>query len=319
MRHTQCRKAAWIVRGLTCVLGGLVLGAAVCVVAPAPVAAQSGEAEARTDTIFDARRPSGWNATGRIVEQHGDSVVFLTMEGHRISFDRRTVSLRPARGRMVDGEFWREDGNLSRLFFAPTGRTLHANQGYAGVFLILPFVGFGFNDNFTLAGGIPQLIPAGELANTPFYIAPKLRVNATPDRQVAVGGFLLHVPNESEIWGDGSMRDDDAARWVGIGYGVSTFGTTDRAVHLGTGFVVTDGTEGPFFPMMLGGEYRFGRTSKWISENWWIPGEFAAAAGGIRMMRTNWTTDLGLIFVLSEENIPYFPILSVSYSFGSGR
>jgi hypothetical protein len=276
---------------------------------------------AASDTLYEMRRPDGTRVVGWVLERTPETISFETIAGERIQVAPRLVDLRPARGRIVNGEFWREDANHSRLLFAPTGRTLHANQGYVGVFLVLPFIGYGFSDDFTFAGGIPFV--GGTLAQTPFWIAPKLRIQNRPDRQVSVGAFLFHVPGWSDSgWTDSEDPDpraSDDVRWLGIGYGVGTFGDTDRALHVGLGGAFTDSGAGPYLPMMLGGEYRFGRRSKWITENWWVPGEVGLSSVGVRLIRTSWTTDLGLMFVLSEQDVPFFPVISFSYAFGSGR
>ena len=45
-------------------------------------------------------------------------------------------SLTGAEGQVVDGEFWREDPNQTRLFFGPSARPLKKGTGYLAVYEI---------------------------------------------------------------------------------------------------------------------------------------------------------------------------------------
>lgn len=309
--------------------------AALCAIALSPVAlqAQSGSAGVEgehADSLVEVRLPNGTWQAGWLVDSAGDSVTIETLDGVRMQIDRRRTYLRPARGEIVEGVYWQEDRNLSRLFFAPTGRTLRQGEGYAGLFWILPFVGYGVTDQLTLAGGIPTL--AGTLADTPFYLAPKLQVLSEERRQVAVGAFVVRIPDwfqDEPVYVDdpGSsdpgyyQPDDRDGGWAGIGYGVGSFGDDNRALHVGGGLAVVDGDDGTMLrvPLMVGGEYRMSRKTKWLTENWVIPGEISASSLGIRRIGDRWTWDLGLMFLLTETDVPFFPMVSFSYAFGQGR
>jgi len=145
------------------------------------------------DSILELRVGDGARTYGRVVEVTDDRLVFETITGVRMEVNRAFVRLRAARGRIVDGEFWPEDRHTTRPFFAPTGRTLRAGDGYAGDFFILPFVGYGASDDLTLAGGMPLI---GEAGSTPVWIAPKLRIHDTPHSQISTGVFAIHLPGE---------------------------------------------------------------------------------------------------------------------------
>jgi hypothetical protein len=272
-----------------------------------------------SDSLMELRRAGGSTVIGRVVAVDGDRITFETIEGERFEVRSQFARIRPARGRIVDGDFWREDQHTSRLFFGPTGRTLRAGAGYAGLFFILPFVGYGVTDNFTMAGGIPI---TGSLSQTPIWVAPKLRVYNAPRMQVSTGLFAVYIPNddsgcEPPFCQPSTERDPS---FVGIAYGVGTFGDNDNAVHAGVGIPFAGSDVSSQLPVMVGGELRISRRNKLISENWFLPGEGGAASGGIRIMGSRWTTDLGLMFLLSgDSNLPYFPIVSFSYAFGGGR
>lgn len=268
------------------------------------------------DTIYELRHLTGTRTIGWIAEQRGDTIVFRSVEGGEWRLDRRTAALRRARGRVVRGEFWREDQTQSRLFFAPTGRVLHEGQGYAGLFTILPFVGFGITEDFTLAGGIPPW--GGSLVEMPLWIAPKLRVKEDPGTEASIGGFYLQLPGGDPFESDGVVEEELFR--LALTYGMITLGTPDQAIHLGVGASRSFGSSGLTRGLaVVGGEYRIGRRYKWITENWLVTPSYPILSLGLRSVGERWTFDYGLMGLPSEEGAPFVPIISFSYAFGAGR
>lgn len=272
------------------------------------------------DTLYELRLPDGDKHIGRIEAQQGDSVMFQTLGGVRLQVHRQMVRLRLARGRIVDGEFWREDRNLTRLFFAPTGRVLESGHGYAGLFWFLPFVGAGITDNLTMAGGVPLV---GDLSETPVWLAPKLRIVNRTRTQGSVGVIAVRTPGTENTFcdplGPGCTTTTEDASWFGIAYGIATLGDNDNALHLGAGVAFGEDVDADFsrFPLMIGGERRTGRRWKVITENWLLPGEGGAASLGMRRVGEHWTWDFGLMALFGgDDSVPYFPIVSFSYSWG---
>ncbi len=287
----------------------LVLCLALC--APALAQQDTLRVTQSPDSLQELRLGDGTRHVGHVVELTPDRLVFETIAGVRIEANRTYSRVTPVRGRIVEGEFWPEDRNATRLFFAPTGRSLRAGEGYAGLYIFLPFVAVGATDEITLAGGIP---PVGSLETMPVWIAPKLRVLNLPTAQVSAGFFAIHLPGTR--WDNEAGTSRSSSEIAGIAYGVGTFGDADRAIHAGAGvtFGSVDGLGST--PVMLGGEMRMSRRNKLISENWFLPGEGGVISGGVRMMGDRWTTDLGLAALVGDSDLPYFPIVSFSYNFG---
>jgi hypothetical protein len=309
-RHSAQRCA--VVRAiLAAVCINLALGAA------APVSGQGLDLPTPGDTIYELRHPTGGRSLGWIKDRSADTVTFRSFEGGEWTLDRHSAPLRRARGTIVGGEFWREDQNQSRLFFAPTGRTLHAGQAYVGVFTVLPFAGFGVSDDFTIAGGFNPFY--GELANMDLWLAPKVRVMASPERQVSVGGFFLQLAEGNPFdWDDYSYNPETYR--LAIAYGVGTWGTHDRAWHAGGGIAhqFTGGSRTRVMGM-VGGETRIARRWKIITENWLLVPDYPMISVGARSIGDRWTYDIGFMALLAEEGAPYMPIFSFSYAFGAGR
>jgi hypothetical protein len=254
-----------------------------------------------SDTIFAVRLVDGATYIGRIVEADGERLTLQNPAGVRVQFARAQIqNVRVARGRIEGGEFWREDAHKTRLFFAPTGRTLNAGDGYLGLFYILPFVSYGLTDMVTISGGLP-LIGSFDEGIPAFYLAPKVRVVGTENTQVSAGVLAFFSGDET----------------AGIGYGVGTFGDSDRAVSVGAGIPFAGGETADRFVAMVGGEYRTGRRTKLLTENWFVPGEQGALlTGGVRLMGERWTTDLGLALAMDGSSGFYFPMVSFAYAFG---
>jgi hypothetical protein len=268
---------------------------------------------AATDSLQQLRLGDGSRHVGRVVEMQQDRIIFETIAGVRIEANRAFARLTHVRGRIVEGEFWPEDRNSTRLFFAPTGRTLPTGEGYAGAFVFLPFVAVGVTNDLTLAGGIP---PAGSLDQVPIWIAPKLRVVNTPRTQVSAGLFAVHLAGEENWDWETGNTTRSSSQAVGIVYGVGTFGDMDNALHAGAGVAFETNEGFGSVPLMVGGEMRVSRRNKLITENWFLPGDGAALSGGVRMMGDRWTTDLGLAAFVGGGEIPYLPVVSFSYNFG---
>lgn len=289
----------------------MLLSAALAAAAP-PVAAQEPAREQPEvvvrDSLVEVRLVDGGGFIGRVVAVQGDSVTLETSGGARLQFTRAQIrSIRVARGRMVNGEFWREDPNRSRLFFSPTGRTIGRDEGYFGVYeLFIPFLAYGATDNLLLAGGSPFYLAFLGEGIPPLYFGPKLRVSSTPKLDVSLGGMLLVVPEDE----DGGVS--------GIGYGVGTYGSADNSLSfgLGWGFVQDELADRPV--VMLGGETRVSRSIKLLTENVFVPGEAGALlSAGARFFGERLSADAGLVGFAEGGNFECcFPLVNFVYHFG---
>jgi hypothetical protein len=278
--------------------------------APRPAAAQAGDTVAVADTLREIRLADGSVVYGRIVAAEKDSVTIRTAGEATLQVPRgQIVSARPVRGRIVAGELRPPDPNPSRLFFAPTGRPVPGGTGYFGVYeLFFPFVTFGISDAVSVTGGTP-IIPGliGEFG----YLGGKATFVNRPSLQVAAGllaGFLTE-----EFNGVG-----------GIAFGVGTVGDADNAVTAGAGFPFAVASDNDFLGntplLMLGGEKRVGRRTKFITENYGVPGESVViVSGGIRFFGERLSADAGLVAALGEEGGCCVPLVNFVYTFGGER
>ena len=262
------------------------------------------EVEALTagETLYEIRLTDGSVLFARVTEVESETIVLVTSAGARLEVERSQIrEARVAEGRLVEGEFWREDQNLSRLFFTATGRALDKGKAYVGTTLIvLPWVAVGVSDRVTLAAGAPLFFSEAQW----FYVAPKVQLVRTPTAQISVGTLLVVIDDER----------------VGINYGVGTFGTPDNSltVGLGFGFAGDDFSSQPV--AMIGGEALVSRRIKLITENYFLPGETGVLfSGGLRIIGERFSTDLALAGGAGDGD--FFccvPLVSFSYAFGGG-
>lgn len=264
-----------------------------------PAAAQ----DAPADSLVEVRLSDGSVLYGVVVAERADTVTLRTAAGLTVDLPREgIVSLRPAPGRVADGEFWPADPNPTRLFFGPTARAVGQGQGYLGVFeLFIPFVTYGVSDAVTVAAGTP-LVPG--LIGEVFYVAPKLTVYERPEFAAAVG--VLY----------GTDGNDGG----GLVYGAGTWGDPDGAVTAGAGWFVSNGDVSSQPVVLLGGERRLTRRTKLLTENYFVPGEEGVfASAGVRFFGERLSADLGLGAPLGVSDCTvgecFAPLVNFVYAF----
>ena len=260
-----------------------------------------------TDTLYVIDLQDGSTLYGYIISRGDDALSIRTVAGLNIELEAVLVrSTTEASGRVVDGEYWSEDPNNTRLFFAPSSRPVPNGACYVGTYMILlPFVGCGLGDRFTIAGGAPILF--GELK--PFYIAPKLTLLQTENLGLAIGTLAF-------------AGFDDDSDVIGIAFGVATFGSSDKALTtgLGFGYAGSDFASDPV--LMLGGEARLSRRVKLITENYIVPTgiEVGLFMGGVRILASNFTGDVGILGATGEGDLECcIPVINFAYRFGGRR
>lgn len=275
--------------------------------AAAPAAAQLPErGVVVSDTLVEVRLADGSTFFGRVVAVEGDRITLETQAGARVELRRAQISsLRPLSGQVRDGTIWRTDPHATRLFFAPTGRSLAKDEGYFGVYeLFFPFITYGITDRVTVTGGTPIFPGAvGEFA----YFGPKLLLVDAPKTQVSAGVF-------AGVAGEGLG---------GVFYGVGTFGDRDNAFTTGIawGFDTESGSDVYSEPLvLLGGEARAGSNTKFLTENYFLLGESSAVvSGGIRFFGERLSADAGVALLLGEETACCLPLVNFVYTFGKQR
>jgi len=188
----------------------------------------------------------------------------------------------------------------TRLFFAPTARSLPHGKGTIGLTEIAaPWGEVGLTGRVSVLAG--SVVPLGIVG-----IAPKVQLYGGRRFQAAIGAVQL-------------FGSDDTG---GVGYGVVTLGSADAAATIGYAYgygalVEPEGSRGLLF---LGTEKALGRSFRLIVEGYvggaglGMPDE--TLLGGFRFSRGRWSADLGVVvpFYASGSGTPV-PLLTIAWAF----
>jgi len=264
---------------------------------PAIVIVVAAEGETQQLELKDGTR-----AIGRVESVNGDRFTFRTVSGVAMEVERAMVqTLGPVTGRLVHGDFWPSDPNPTRLFFAPTGRSLKRGEAYFGVYeIVLPFVQYGITDRISIGGGTPLILGRSDL---PFWVTPKVQVYKATSTEVSLG--VLHFFNV----GDYNL---------GIAYGVVTTGSADSALSIGAGYAYErsgeEGDDGGSPLLMVGAEHRVSRRIKLVTENY-VFRDGGLASGGLRFLGERLSVDLGLVSPIGVGEFVAAPIINFVWKF----
>ena len=266
-----------------------------------PPAGESSSAIAEQQiTLYELILRDGSRLYGTIEREDPNEVVFKTETGAIVTSNRSDIqTLREVAGTMVHGEFMPPDPNATRLFFAPTGRSLPRGQAYLGVYeFLMPFVQVGVTDRFSMGGGTPLVFGFDE-GDRPFWITPKLQVLSTSSTDVAVG--VMHVFNAG---GDGG----------GVAYAVGTSGNARGSITIGGGLAYgNDGGRAGI--VMVGGERQVRRNLKVMTENYVWKGGNGLVSAGVRFFGERLSADLALGIPIGADEFFAFPIVNFVYRF----
>lgn len=238
----------------------------------------------------------GSELVGKILRQDADSVTFVTTSGIHVIFPRKAIK----EIQMTQREGWSTDPNQTRLFFAPTGRSLPQGKGYFSAYeIFFPMLAVGVTDFLTLAGGVTLIPGATEQA---VYLAPKLRVAHSEHIDLSGGVLYISVSGYS----------------AGMAYGVATIGSSKASFTggLAWGFIEGDFSGTP--TIVLGAELQLSNSAKFITENWFpAKANMAIVSFGIRFFGESIAGDFGLMRPTSASSggFPFLPWIGFAYNF----
>ena len=262
----------------------------------------SAAAEDVKGPTYELKLRDGSRIYGAIERQTEEQIEFRTITGSLITARPADVlQLKEVRGRLVEGEFLPDDPNQTRLFFAPTGRSLPKGAVSFGTYeFIMPFVQVGVTDRFSIGGGTPLLFGFDE-SERPFWITPKFQVVNSGKVTAAVGSLHLLA----------------SGHMAGIGYGVVTVTEPAGSLSVGAGLAFEDGG-GKSAVVMVGADRRVRRNLKLLTENYVFKGG-GLLSGGVRFIGDRLSADVGLVAPLGVEGFIVFPVANFVYNFGSAH
>ena len=222
---------------------------------------------------------------GQIVDEDDQKVV-LKVEGiGEITVEKSNIrNLRVIdSARVQNGNYWYENTQGTRYFFAPNALSLGKGKGYyQNVWIFFNNVNYGITDRVSIGGGIVPMFLLG-VSETPAWLLPKVSFPVADNVHLAAGAML------GGVIGSGSGG-------AGLLYGSATYGDRDRnlSAGLGYGYAGRDWSNTPL--VNVSGMYRTSRSLYLLGELYFLPGieGSGAAIGGLRWSTERLAVDFGL-------------------------
>lgn len=197
-------------------------------------------------------------------------------------------------------------GNGTRMFIAPTARSLHQGEGEVQVIdIFLAGINYGLTDNISVG----LLLPVIPFVGVPFVaVTPKVSVPISDKFHVGAGilyGFATGFGGS-----DGS---------AGVGYGLATYGTADTNITLGLGYGLGSDGIGSSPVGVLGANVRVSRLFSLVNETYLANfGSTGALVGlaGLRYAAPRFSSSLGMLYITASNGGIYPAYLNVAYRFG---
>ncbi len=238
----------------------------------------------------------------KVMEVDGDKVRVKVASNATfvISFSQIASAKEVLPERIKDGKYWFENPHATRYLFAPSARNLKKGEWYyQNAYLVLNSFNYGVTDYFSIGGGL-EIISTLAFGRPLFFITPKVGFEVS--EKLNLGGGIIYY-----------STDDNRRRHFGIGYGIATYGTSDRNLTAGVGWGYFYGEFLNKPIVVLSGMSRVRRRWSLISENWiaYIEGEYQGIFSyGVRFFGEKIAVDLAFlvnkdIFEALFPGVPY--------------
>jgi hypothetical protein len=181
------------------------------------------------------------------------------------------------------------DACTSKLFVAPTARSLPADQGYINLAeIIFPNFGYGITDEVMIRGGFTPFTISGHVL---YFGSGQLQIAQYGDLAISGGIILTDLTGSDRNW-ENTL----------YGYGIVSYGNDVAAIHAGFGGGYSGKRESSSAVFMIGGEWKIARTTKLITENWIVSETGSSAYSlGIRIFGKTLEGELGAVIITSQS------------------
>jgi hypothetical protein len=243
----------------------------------------------------------GSELLGRTIEIGEDDILFRSELGDsriKKASIRQITTIR--RESAKPGGYWFPNPNVTRLYFAPTGRMMKKGEWYfSDYYLFFPAVTGAFSNRISVGAGM-SLFPGLNLEDQLFYLTPEIGLYLSERLNFAVGAIVAGAP--------GVEIDDDDIPTFGAAYGVGSYGPPDAFITGGLAFAFAEDEFADSPAFLIGGQGRLTRHISFVSENWKFPEtDFALISYGLRFFGSRMSFDMGFFNVVGGDENPIFP------------
>ena len=249
--------------------------------------------------------------TGIITAQDSLQVTLQTENLGSITLRQNDIvrSTMTEKSRLVNGEYWFENPQATRYFWAPNGYGLKQGESYyQNVWVMFNQFVWGISNHFSLGGGVvPLFLIQG--TSSPVWITPKFSFPLKENRLNLGAGALIGTVL-------GAENTD-----FGLIYGTSTFGPPDKNISVGMAWGYAGGEWSDLPVFNLSGMCRLSSRTYMLAESYVVFSDGEAYGGliaGGRRIIGRFGLDYGLVFPFSTdfEGFIAYPWLGFSAPFG---
>ncbi|MBX2818323.1 MAG: hypothetical protein KTR29_01540 [Rhodothermaceae bacterium] len=199
--------------------------------------------------------------------------------------------------RIKGNEYWSENPQSTRYFWAPNGYGLKKGEGYyQNVWVFFNQMSVGVVDNFSIGAGlVPTFLFGAEV--TPVWVTPKVSIPVSSEKNnvnLGIGALL------------GTFVGVKGSNY-GVLYGVATIGSQDTNMNLGAGwgYAENDIAEKP--TLTFSAMIRTGKRGYFITENylmdWGGDNGFGIVSFGGRTVGKRLSFDYGLMVPIENGDV----------------
>lgn len=205
----------------------------------------------KIDAFYLIKLIDGNEFYGKIIERRLNEVLLDTENLGVVTIPNAKIKKMQIveEGKMEGGKYHFPNPNNTRYFFAPSAINLKQGEGYyQNVYFLMNSANYGVYNNFSIGGGI--IIPFA------VFITPKVSFKITEKFHAGVGSIMGFIPGPE---------------FVGIAYAITTYGTNENNITLGTGWGFYDGEYADCPIITVNAMVRLSRKVAFVTENWSIP------------------------------------------------
>ena len=269
------------------------------------------QTQAEDSVLYLIETQDGNEYIGRIISRDDVLVIFATQSLGDIRIKTSEIvkisEIEP--DKLIMGDYWFENPQESRYFWAPSGYGLKSGEGYyQNVWIFFNQFAVGITDNVSIGAGLVPLFLFGG-ASTPVWITPKISIPVSKDKfNLGVGALVGTVIGEENSG-------------FGVAYGMATLGSRDQNVSFGLGYGFSGGDFASKPTITVSGMFRTGPRGYVLTENYFISaGEedlLLISFGGRRIIKKVGLDFGGFIPITEDSGVFVIPWLGLTVPFGN--